>query len=35
VSDERSPDVQGLYLLADKLGAETPLADARLKVLRP
>jgi hypothetical protein len=35
VPDELSPDVQGLYLLADKVGAETPLADARTKLLRP
>jgi hypothetical protein len=35
VVDERAPEVQGLYLLADKVGVETPLADARTKVLRP
>ncbi len=35
VDDERAPGIQGLYLLADPLGAETPLADARVKVLRP
>jgi hypothetical protein len=35
VADEQKPDVAGIYLLADKLGAETELADVRAKVLRP
>src|SRR5262249_39728748 len=35
VADKQPPAVQGPSPLADKVGAETPLADAHAKVLRP
>jgi len=35
LADEQRPEVKALYLLADGMRAETSLADARVKLLRP
>jgi hypothetical protein len=35
VADQKAPDVGGLYFLADRVGAEIPMDEARVKVLRP
>ena len=35
VADEERPDVRASYLLADAVGSEMSLADARGKLLRP